>query len=84
MKCNKCPLYSYWSNENDRGEICGLFGDAWDSQFQYEDKEGTIVGCYIDRHYIEKADEEYLSSLEVTEDFETNLMEILENDSKTD
>ena len=58
MKCSKCPLYSCWSNESDRGESCGLFGDAWDSQFQYEDKEGTIVGCYIDRHYIEKADGE--------------------------
>lgn len=84
MKCSKCPLYFCWSNESDRGESCGLFGDAWDSQFQYEDKEGTIVGCYIDRHYIEKADEEYLSSLEVTEDFDTNLMEIFGNDSKTD
>lgn len=58
MKCRKCPLYSCWSNENDRGERCGLFGDGWDSQFQYEDKEGAIVGCYIDRHYIKKADGE--------------------------
>jgi hypothetical protein len=35
-----------------------LFGDAWDSQLQYEDDSGTIVGCYIDRHYIQKVDEE--------------------------
>lgn len=86
MKCSKCPLYSCWSNESDRGESCGLFGDAWDSQFQYEDKEGTIVGCYIDRHYIEKADEEYLSSLDVMENFKKGLSEDdweWLNDSKT-
>jgi len=41
-----------------------LFGDSWDSPFQYEDKDGTIVGCYIDRHYIEKVDERYLKHLE--------------------
>ena len=75
MKCNKCPLYSSWNTENDRGESCGLFGDAWDSRFQYEDKEGNVVGCYIDRHLIEKADEEYLSALDVKEDFETDLLD---------
>ena len=64
MKCAKCPLYSYWSNENDRGESCGLFGDGWDSEFQYEDKEGTIIGCYIDRNYIKKADMAYTKQLE--------------------
>ena len=64
MKCVKCPLYSSWNNESDRGEACGLFGDAWDNALQYEDKEGTIVGCYVDRHYIEKADRRYLDHLE--------------------
>ena len=59
MKCAKCPLYSSWSNENDSGEACGIFGDAWDSRLQYEDKDGTIQGCYVDRHFIEKADREY-------------------------
>ena len=58
MKCCRCPLYHYWSNESDRGESCAIFGDGWDSPFQYEDKEGTIIGCYLDRHFIEKADAE--------------------------
>ena len=57
MKCNKCPMYHYWNNESDRGEACAIFGDGWDSPFQYEDKNGT-VGCYLDRHFIEKADAE--------------------------
>lgn len=64
MKCNKCPLYSFWNNENDRGEDCQLFGDSWDSRFQYEDKDGSIVGCYIDRHYIEQIEEKYEEHLE--------------------
>ena len=66
MKCCRCPLYHYWSNESDRGESCAIFGDGWDSPFQYEDKEGTIVGCYLDRHFIEKADaerDEYYESM---------------------
>ena len=64
MKCTRCPLYTYWNNESDRGEACGLFGDSWDSPFQYEDKDGAIIGCYIDRHYIEKADREFIEHLE--------------------
>lgn len=56
MKCAKCPLYTSWNNESDRGEACGLFGDGWDSPFQYEDKYGSVVGCYIDRHLIEQTD----------------------------
>ena len=64
MKCAKCPLYTSWNNESDRGEACGLFGDAWDNAFQYEDKDGTIVGCYIERHYINKIDKEYVEHLE--------------------
>ena len=66
MKCCRCPLYHYWSNESDRGEACAIFGDGWDSPFQYEDKEGTIIGCYLDRHFIEKADaerDEYYESM---------------------
>lgn len=58
MKCCRCPLYHYWSNESDRGEECAIFGDGWDSPFQYEDKDGTTVGCYLDRHFIERADAE--------------------------
>ena len=66
MKCCRCPLYQYWSNESDRGESCAIFGDGWDSPFQYEDKEGTTIGCYLDRHFIEKADaerDEYYASM---------------------
>ena len=66
MKCCRCPLYHYWRNESDRGEDCAIFGDGWDSPFQYEDKEGTIIGCYLDRHFIEKADaerDEYYASM---------------------
>lgn len=64
MKCNKCPLFSSWNTENDRGESCGLFGDGWDNRLQYEDKDGAIQGCYVDRHYIEKTDREYVEHLE--------------------
>lgn len=59
MKCARCPLYTSWNNESDSGEACRLFGDSWDNQLQYEDKEGAIVGCYVDRHFIERADNEY-------------------------
>ena len=59
MKCNGCPLYTSWSNECDSGEACGLFGDAWDSPFQYEDKVGNVIGCYIDKHLIEKIEKEH-------------------------
>ena len=59
MKCAKCPLFSSWSNESDSGEACGLFGDGWDNPLQYEDKDGTIIGCYVDRHYIEQCDKRY-------------------------
>lgn len=59
MKCARCPLYTSWNNESDSGEACRLFGDAWDNPLQYEDKEGAIVGCYVDRHFIERSDREY-------------------------
>ena len=51
-------MYYYWNNESDKGEECGIFGDGWDSPFQYEDKDGTTVGWYLDKHYIEKAEAE--------------------------
>lgn len=66
MRCSKCPMYHYWNNESDKGEACAIFGDGWDSPFQYEDKEGTTVGCYLDKHYIDKADaerDEYYASM---------------------
>lgn len=59
MKCNKCQLYTSWNNESDSGEACGLLGDRWDSPLQYEDKHGAVVGCYIDKHLIEKREKEY-------------------------
>lgn len=63
MRCAKCPLFTSWNTENDRGECCGIFGDDWSSPFQYEDKDGAIIGCYIERHFIEKRDAEYEQEL---------------------
>lgn len=57
MKCDRCPLFSHWDNESDRGESCRLFGDGWGSQFQYENDNG-IVGCYIDKNYIKKVEKD--------------------------
>ena len=64
MKCAKCPLFTSWNNESDRGESCGLFGDSWDNVLQYEDKKGTIQGCYVDKHFIEKMDRKFVEHLE--------------------
>lgn len=64
MKCNKCPLFRSWNNENDRGESCGLFGDGWDSNFQYENKDGDIIGCYIEKAYIDKIYDNYTAHLD--------------------
>lgn len=63
MKCVKCPLFSSWNNENDKGEDCGLFGDGWDNPLQYEDKNGTIIGCYVDSNYIKRRNKEYCEYL---------------------
>ena len=63
MRCSNCPLFSSWSNESDRGEACRLFGDSWDDAVQYEDAEGCVIGCSIDRHYIEKHDAAYEKEL---------------------
>ena len=59
MKCAKCPLYKSWSNESDSGESCEIFGDSWDSYLQYEDKNGNIVGCYVDHCFIKKVEQEH-------------------------
>lgn len=56
MKCANCPIFQSTNSENGKEECCGIFGDSWDNRFQYEDKDGNIVGCYIDRHYIEHVD----------------------------
>ena len=64
MKCANCPLFSSWNNENDRGEQCGLFGDDWSDPLMREDANGTVIGCYVDRHYIEKVNQRYLDHLE--------------------
>lgn len=64
MKCANCPLFTSWNNESSRGESCGLFGDGWDHPFQYEDKEGTTIGCYVDRHYIENVADAFEKHLE--------------------
>ena len=76
MKCVNCPLFTSWNNENDRGENCGLFGDGWDNPLQYENKEGETMGCYVDRHYIKKADERYMKYLsDMADEFLMNEMD---------
>lgn len=55
MRCCKCPLYHSWYTEGgDEGNSCSLFGDCWDNFLQYEDAIGNVVGCYVDRHFIDK------------------------------
>ena len=56
MKCSKCPLYSFQNNENCKCEECKLFGDSWDSPFQYYDYEGRIIGCYIEKVFIDNVE----------------------------
>ena len=68
MRCCGCPLFSSWNNENDR--------------FQYEDKNGAIVGCYIDRHYIEKTDEAYQEHL--LQESESWVAWMLEKEKRTE
>lgn len=59
MRCARCPLFSSWNTESDRCESCAIFGDSWDSPFQYENKDlSMIVGCYIEKAYIDKVDAE--------------------------
>jgi hypothetical protein len=54
MKCCKCPLFEYYPSEDGSWVNCSLFGDSWEEPLQYEDKEGTTIGCYVERCYIEK------------------------------
>lgn len=81
MKCSNCPLFESWNTESDNGESCGLFGDGWDNAFQYEDKNGAIVGCYIDRHFIEQTERRYLKHLE--EETE-NYLEFLKGENQNE
>ena len=65
MKCCKCPLFYSWNNESDKGESCGIFGEDWGNRFQYEDKQAKeIVGCYIEKAYIDKVDKERMAYYE--------------------
>ena len=54
MKCDKCPLYTSYNNESGKEECCALFGPGWDNDLQYGDKDGNIIGCYVDHRYIKK------------------------------
>lgn len=54
MRCSNCPLFECYSSENGEYANCGLFGDDWENRFQYEDKDGTTIGCYIEKCYITK------------------------------
>lgn len=56
MICNNCPLFECWNNENGSGASCAIFGDDWENRFQYEDKHGTTIGCYIEKAYINKVE----------------------------
>ena len=59
MRCNKCPLFSSWNTEYDKGEACAIFGEDWGNRFQYENKEAKeTVGCYINKAYIKKVEKE--------------------------
>ena len=70
MRCAKCPLFESWNNENSSGESCGIFGDDWGNKFQYEDKNGTIIGCYIEKAFIDKCENELMEHYErIAEDF---------------
>lgn len=58
MRCYNCPLFESWNNENGSGENCGIFGDDWGNRFQYEDKHGAVIGCYIEKAYINRVEKE--------------------------
>ena len=79
MKCANCPLFSSWNTGDDKGESCGLFGDSWDNGLQYENKEGEIQGCYVDRHYIEKVDKRYIEHLEQEAEYYMSLYKQAKN-----
>lgn len=76
MRCSNCPMFVSWNNESDSGEACGIFGDGWDSPFQYEDKKGLeIIGCYLEKAYINKVDNERCKQYEQEAKYATELME---------
>lgn len=64
MKCFCCPLFNSWNNENGSGAACAIFGDDWGNRFQYEDKHGTVIGCYIEKAYINRVEREIESAHE--------------------
>lgn len=58
MRCANCPLYRYYSNEDGSFSECVLFGDDWEQPLHYEDKHGDVIGCYIEKAYIDKVAKE--------------------------
>ena len=74
MRCCNCPLFHSWNNESDSGAECGIFGDGWDSRFQYEDSEGTTIGCYIEKAYINKVEKEMCEYYESLAEIATEAM----------
>lgn len=82
MRCDRCPLFESWNNENGSGEVCSIFGDDWENRFQYEDKHGTVIGCYIEKAYINKVEkqiEEYHNK--IVEDFVKNQKKLIDEDA---
>lgn len=54
MRCRHCPLYQYFESEEESYSNCGLFGDDWQNRLQYTDHNGDVVGCYVEKCFIEK------------------------------
>lgn len=79
MRCNNCPLFESYHTENEASESCAIFGDDWSSPFMYEDKEGTVIGCYIERAYINKVDKEISEHYDKMAD---GMAKMLENEKK--
>ena len=59
MRCANCPLFERYESEDGCYENCGLFGDGWDNPLQYDDKEGTTIGCYVEKCFIVKTAKRY-------------------------
>lgn len=62
MRCTNCPLYRYYSNEDGSFSECELFGDDWEQPFHYEDKHGDVIGCYIEKAYIDKVEKRLIGT----------------------
>lgn len=76
MQCCNCPLFHSWNTESDAGAACAIFGDGWDSPFQYKNKNGTeIIGCYIEKAYINKVEAEISDCYEKEVQYASELME---------